>query len=176
VYERVSYPQRVGSEVVGRVWSFRDVTERVVLEERLTYQAHHDALTGLANRLQLHQCLAQALARAVEAGRSPDHVAVLLLDLDGFKHVNDSLGHAAGDALLVEVASGLRHATRGSDVVARLGGDEFAVLLDRVRSDVDATVVAERIQRRCARRSPCTARWPWWDEHRRGARRRRGRR
>jgi diguanylate cyclase (GGDEF)-like protein/PAS domain S-box-containing protein len=147
VYERVSYPQRVGSEVVGRVWSFRDVTERVVLEERLTYQAHHDALTGLANRLQLHQCLAQALARAVEAGRSPDHVAVLLLDLDGFKHVNDSLGHAAGDALLVEVAQRLRHATRGSDVVARLGGDEFAVLLDRVRSDTDATVVAARIQR-----------------------------
>jgi diguanylate cyclase (GGDEF)-like protein len=72
---------------------------------------------------------------------------VLLLDLDGFKHVNDSLGHAAGDALLVEVAQRLRHATRGSDVVARLGGDEFAVLLDRVRSDVDATVVAERIQR-----------------------------
>ncbi|HZF68471.1 MAG TPA: EAL domain-containing protein [Gemmatirosa sp.] len=147
VYERVSYPQRVGSEVVGRVWSIRDVTERVVLEERLTYQAHHDALTGLANRLQFHECLAQALARAVEAGRSPDHVAVLLLDLDGFKHVNDSLGHAAGDALLVEVAQRLRHATRGSDVVARLGGDEFAVLLDRVRSDVEATVVAERIQR-----------------------------
>ncbi|AHG89781.1 diguanylate cyclase [Gemmatirosa kalamazoonensis] len=106
--------------------------------------AYHDALTGLANRARFLECLDGAVTEARAAG---DHarVAVLLLDLDGFKGVNDSMGHAAGDALLVEVAARLLNATRGCDTVSRLGGDEFAVLLGGVRHDEDAIAVARRI-------------------------------
>ena len=108
--------------------------------EAFAYQARHDPLTRLANRARLHERLSHALV-----GPAGEGVAVLVLDLDGFKRVNDSLGHAAGDALLVEVAARLLSATRGSDVVARLGGDEFAVLLTSTRGPADATLVAERI-------------------------------
>ena len=93
--------------------------------EALAHQAHHDPLTDLSNRVRIKQRLAQALA-SEHAGR----VAVLSLDLDGFKTVNESLGHAVGDAVLVEVASRLLNATRGGDTVARLGGDEFCVVLE----------------------------------------------
>jgi diguanylate cyclase (GGDEF)-like protein len=110
----------------------------------LARMAYHDALTGLANRARFLACTAAALARARAAG-DPSRVAVLALDLDGFKAVNDTLGHEAGDAVLVEVAGRLLGATRGSDTVARLGGDEFAVLLDGVGDDADAGVVAARV-------------------------------
>ena len=106
--------------------------------------AYHDALTGLANRTRFLECLEAALDRAQRAG-DPGRVAVLLLDLDGFKAVNDTLGHSAGDRLLAEVAGRLLSATRGCDTVSRLGGDEFAVMLDGVRQDADASVVARRI-------------------------------
>ena len=115
-----------------------------MLRAELTHQAYHDALTGLANRAQFRARAERALASAVAEGR-PGRVAALVLDLDGFKTVNDSLGHAAGDRLLIEVAARLLNATRGSDTVARLGGDEFAVLLEHVRDEADAEVVAERI-------------------------------
>jgi diguanylate cyclase (GGDEF)-like protein len=108
---------------------------------RLAYQ---DALTGLANRARFLECLDAALGRARAAG-DLRRVGVLLLDLDGFKSVNDSMGHAAGDLLLVEVAGRLLSATRGCDTVARLGGDEFAVVLDGLNGDDDAAVVADRI-------------------------------
>jgi diguanylate cyclase (GGDEF)-like protein len=104
------------------------------------HQALHDPLTGLPNRARLRERLAQALA-----GPHPEQVAVLMLDLDGFKRVNDSLGHPAGDALLRGVAERLLSATRGSDTVARLGGDEFAVLLEATRAPGDAAAVAERV-------------------------------
>ena len=110
----------------------------------LARMAYHDALTGLANRARFLACTSAALARARAAG-DPSRVAVLALDLDGFKAVNDTLGHEAGDAVLVEVAGRLLGATRGSDTVARLGGDEFAVLLDGVGDDADAGVVAARV-------------------------------
>ena len=122
----------------------RDVTEARAAAAELARQAYQDALTGLANRLRFAERLDAAHARAVAAGDA-SAVAVLVLDLDGFKTVNDSLGHAAGDRLLVEVAGRLLAATRGSDTVARLGGDEFAVLLERVRDDADAIAVADRI-------------------------------
>ncbi len=108
--------------------------------EAYAHQALHDPLTGLPNRARLQEQLAHALG-----GANPERVSVLVLDLDGFKHVNDSLGHAAGDALLAQVAERLLGATRGTDTVARLGGDEFAVLIENARVADDAVVVADRI-------------------------------
>jgi len=111
----------------GVVFNARDITERVRLEEELRHQAFHDGLTGLANRALFHDRLDQALARSA---RSHDALAVLLVDLDRFKQVNDSLGHGSGDILLQQVAQRFSTVTRSSDTLARLGGDEFAVLLD----------------------------------------------
>ena len=128
--------------VAGVVVTSRDVTERAELEAQLAHQAYHDPLTGLANRALLRDRVRHALARQE---RRPDRVSLLFLDLDDFKTVNDSLGHEAGDRLLVLVAERLRNATRGCDTVARLGGDEFAVLLEATRDDADAVAVAERV-------------------------------
>jgi diguanylate cyclase (GGDEF)-like protein/PAS domain S-box-containing protein len=113
----------------GVVLNARDATERIKLEEQLTHQAFHDNLTGLANRALFRDRLDHALAGAA---RSDHLVAVLLVDLDGFKQVNDSLGHDAGDQLLQEVARRFQTVVRASDTVARFGGDEFAVLLEEV--------------------------------------------
>lgn len=107
-------------------------------EGRLRHQAHFDGLTGLANRGHFHEQVGQALLAA------PASVSVLLVDLDGFKSVNDTMGHAAGDALLMAVADRLRGAIRAGDVAARLGGDEFAVLLSDCPAD-EADRTAERI-------------------------------
>ena len=124
-----------------------DVTARTRLEAELTRQALHDPLTGLGNRTLFRERVAAALARAVRNGgaASGAGVAVLFLDIDHFKTVNDSLGHGAGDALLTIVAQRLLNATRGCDAVARLGGDEFAVLVDGVSGSDEAAVVAGRI-------------------------------
>jgi len=128
--------------VRGIVATLRDVTERRELERELEHQAFHDRLTGLANRALFRDRLEHALARR---NRNPHPVAVLLLDLDDFKVVNDSLGHAAGDRLLVMVAERLRGHLRASDTTARLGGDEFAVLLDDPAASDEAMRVAERL-------------------------------
>ena len=123
--------------------SIADISERKSLEMQLTHQAFHDSLTGLANRALFRDRAALALARRE---RHPNTlVAVLFLDLDDFKRINDGLGHAAGDALLKSVASRLVSATRQTDTVARLGGDEFAVLLDITDGQQEATSVAERV-------------------------------
>jgi diguanylate cyclase (GGDEF)-like protein len=108
---------------------------------KLAHQAFHDPLTSLPNRALLMNRLSHALARTV---RSPKAVAVLFLDIDRFKIVNDSLGHNVGDRLLTEVATRLRSCVRPSDIVARLGGDEFAVLLEDVDDVTPATIVADR--------------------------------
>jgi diguanylate cyclase (GGDEF)-like protein/PAS domain S-box-containing protein len=110
----------------GVVWNGRDVTDRRLLEDELTFQAFHDALTGLPNRALMLNRMDQALA-AAEDGAG---VTVLLIDLDGFKDVNDTLGHHAGDTLLRQVADRLTRCLRGTDTAARLGGDEFAVVFD----------------------------------------------
>lgn len=119
-----------------------DITDRKRAERRLTQLAHYDTLTGLPNRALFHDRLRQALAAAHRYG---DDMAVMFLDLDGFKRVNDTLGHEAGDLLLRAVAQRLRDCTRESDTVARLGGDEFTVILPKVAAREDVAVVARKI-------------------------------
>jgi diguanylate cyclase (GGDEF)-like protein/PAS domain S-box-containing protein len=127
--------------VRGIVLNARDVSERVRLEEELTKQAFHDRLTGLANRALFRDRLDQALARSV---RSQEVLAVLLVDLDGFKQVNDTLGHDTGDQLLQGVARRFDEVVRPADTLARLGGDEFALLLDGA-AEAQAEAVARRL-------------------------------
>jgi diguanylate cyclase (GGDEF)-like protein len=124
------------------VLSLRDVTARQALEDELRHQAFHDGLTGLANRALFEEHLVQALARARRHGQP---VAVLFLDLDDFKTINDSLGHEAGDALLREAAIRIASAVRADDTAARLGGDEFAVLAETFAHDDDALIIATRL-------------------------------
>jgi diguanylate cyclase (GGDEF)-like protein/PAS domain S-box-containing protein len=121
---------------------FYDLTERKALEERLHYQAFHDSLTDLANRRLFMDRLGQALRRT---GRRHNQVAVLFMDLDGFKVVNDSLGHQVGDLLLTVVAQRLRRCLRPEDTLARFGGDEFVVLIEALDGPAQAVQVAERI-------------------------------
>lgn len=141
-FERLSRPQRVAGEVVGRVWSFSDITEQMRLESDLAHLAFHDALTGLANRALFKNRLDQAV---VKSGRTGMYVAVLFLDLDDFKTINDSLGHSAGDELLGAVAEVLGQCLRQSDTAARLGGDEFAVLVEGIADHDSVVALADRI-------------------------------
>ena len=135
---------RADRQIRGVVLNGRDITERVRLEEELTRQAFHDGLTGLPNRALFRDRLDQALARSE---RSQDPLAVLLLDLDGFKQVNDSLGHDVGDQLLEEVAGRFDDIIRPADTLARLGGDEFALLLEGTQ-EAQAVAAARRLLRR----------------------------
>lgn len=128
--------------VRGLVLNTRDVTERTRLEEELERRALFDLLTGLPNRAVFRDRLEHALARAA---RRPETLAVLLLDLDGFKLVNDSLGHDAGDELLVVLGGRIQAGARSSDTVARLGGDEFAILLEDAVSEESALALADRL-------------------------------
>ncbi|MBF0371910.1 MAG: PAS domain S-box protein [Alphaproteobacteria bacterium] len=122
-----------------------DITERKRAEQQLLYDAFHDGLTGLPNRALFMDRLGQAVSRSK---RSTDRTfAVLFLDVDRFKYVNDSLGHSAGDGLIVALARRITACRRASDTVARLGGDEFAVLLEDVTSLADAVAVADQVQK-----------------------------
>jgi diguanylate cyclase (GGDEF)-like protein/PAS domain S-box-containing protein len=128
--------------VNGLLLTVRDVTEQRRLEERLSFQAFHDSLTGLANRQLFTDRLAHALERR---GAARERLFVLFCDLDDFKNVNDSLGHNVGDQVLAAASTRFGEAVRSGDTAARLGGDEFAILLED--SDLDsATAVAERVQ------------------------------
>jgi diguanylate cyclase (GGDEF)-like protein/PAS domain S-box-containing protein len=126
------------------IFQIQDITERKQAEEKIHHAAFHDALTGLPNRILLSDRLSVAVERAK---RHRDYqFAVLFIDLDRFKIVNDSLGHQYGDLLLIQVSQRLRHSVRAVDTVARLGGDEFAVLLDGIEGVENAAPTAERIQ------------------------------
>jgi len=129
-------------DLAGIVLTVRNTHERKLLEERLAHQAFHDPLTGLANRALLADRLAHALAGARRGG---EPLALLLLDLDNFKNANDSLGHAAGDQVLVEVGRRIGSCVRETDTASRLGGDEFAVLLEDMEGEERAAEVAARL-------------------------------
>ena len=135
VYDQDEMPVRM-------IGSIMDVTERKSLEEQLTHQALHDPLTNIANRALFQNRVDHALAKLP---RSNSQLAVLFLDLDNFKAVNDSLGHAAGDKLLIAVAERLQDCLRTTDTPARLGGDEFSVLCESVHRVDEAVMIAERI-------------------------------
>src|SRR5579872_5444019 len=125
----------------GFVITHEDVTERQRSEAMIAYMAHHDALTDLPNRVRFQERLCEALAR-VHRG---EHLAVLCLDLDRFKGVNDTVGHPIGDLLLKAVADRLRQCVRSTDLIARLGGDEFAIVQTDIQQMADATMLASRM-------------------------------
>lgn len=141
-FECVSVPQRYNARCIGRVWSFRDVTDRIRAEKRIRHSAYHDPLTRLPNRALFQDRLAQQVSRARRTG---SNTALLLLDLDRFKTINDTLGHSAGDRLLVEVARRLKSRTREGDTIARLGGDEFVLIVSELRFREDAAAIAEQL-------------------------------
>jgi diguanylate cyclase (GGDEF)-like protein/PAS domain S-box-containing protein len=129
-------------KITGTVLVFRDVTEKRVLQERLAHAAEHDPLTGLPNRALLNDRVTQAI---VLARRQKGQAAVLFMDLDGFKNVNDSLGHPIGDKVLQSVARRLLDCVRAPDTVSRQGGDEFIVLLQELKRPEDASATAARL-------------------------------
>jgi diguanylate cyclase (GGDEF)-like protein/PAS domain S-box-containing protein len=133
--------------VTGAVIVFRDVSVALAMAQQMTHSAKHDFLTGLPNRMLLNDRIGQAIA---SGRRHAKQVAVLFLDLDGFKHINDSLGHPVGDKLLQSVAERLMACVRGSDTVSRQGGDEFVILLSDLSQSEDAAVMAGRVLRAIA--------------------------
>ncbi|MEA2570682.1 MAG: hypothetical protein QOI24_2683 [Acidobacteriota bacterium] len=144
----VYHPHRDSrGEIAGVIGLIRDITARKKAEQQIEYQAYHDALTGLANRRLFNEHLSLALALAA---RRNCPVAVLFLDLDHFKLVNDTLGHTMGDVLLQEVAKRLKSCVREGDAVARVGGDEFTIVLQDLETRDAAAVVAQKVLRAIA--------------------------
>jgi GGDEF domain-containing protein len=141
--EKTISPIRGADEAISHfVATGKDVTERIAAERRLEYLANYDALTGLPNRSLLHDRLAQAIQRAHRLGKG---VAVQFVDLDRFKLINDTLGHNAGDRVLIEAASRLRQCLRATDTVARLGGDEFILIQEGVGNPDEVEQVARKV-------------------------------
>lgn len=146
-WSSISVIRDSAGKVSNYIASFIDIGERKAAEERIQHLAHHDTLTGLFNRFSLRQRLEQAL---LTAQREHGQLAVMFLDLDRFKSINDTFGHHVGDLLLVAVANRLRIDVRACDIIARLGGDEFVVVLTGLGGDAAIESVAEKISLRLA--------------------------
>jgi len=141
--DMIGFPIRVGETINGTIYIYQDISERKSFEAQITHQAFHDALTGLPNRTLFGERLERALERS---RRRPElFYAVLMIDLNKFKAVNDHLGHPAGDRLLIEVGKRLSTCVRAVDTVARLGGDEFAIILEEFASNKALLKVARRM-------------------------------
>ncbi len=154
---RITYVSHAGKPIFDDQGNFRgyrgvarDITAQVQAEEELARMAHYDALTSLPNRALLQGRLKRAMSRA---DRGKTLLAVMFLDLDQFKEINDSLGHAVGDAVLKEIAQRLESSLRATDTVARLGGDEFTILLEDVRSVEEISRIADKLLRAIAKRA-----------------------
>jgi diguanylate cyclase (GGDEF)-like protein/PAS domain S-box-containing protein len=146
-WQNIAAVRDAEGKITNYVAVISDITSRKQVEERLSYAANHDPLTRLPNRTLFHERLGRAMARAQ---RNQTLVALLFIDLDRFKQVNDSMGHLAGDLLLQQVAERLSGCTRQGDTVARLAGDEFTVILEDVEQPRDAAIVAHKILHRLA--------------------------
>jgi diguanylate cyclase (GGDEF)-like protein len=149
VYDCYSQPQVVSNEITGRVWCFRDITTQKNLQSELTRQATHDSLTGIPNRLMLEDRISQAISFT---DTSENLLAILFIDLNRFKLVNDTLSHHIGDQLLKSVATRLANIIRTSDSIARLGGDEFVILLSPIRSEDEISMICQNIQKQISER------------------------
>lgn len=142
IFERSVKPHKIKDKIIGRVISFRDITERRNQDTKLLKEAMHDPLTGLPNRKLLIESLQQAIGYANRTNMS---FAVLFLDIDHYKLVNDSFGHNLGDSLLREVAIRLQDSVRENDLVVRVGGDEFVIVVTTLQRKQDVVPVAEKI-------------------------------
>lgn len=142
MYECYSEPYKIDNKIVGRVFSFLDITKPTMLNEKLQYQATHDLLTDLPNRLQLVSFLKSAIE---EVDRTNEQLAVIFLDLDRFKLVNDSLSHEAGDNILKSIAQRLKKTVRSSDLLCRFGGDEFVIITKDFSNKHELNIFLNRI-------------------------------
>jgi diguanylate cyclase (GGDEF)-like protein/PAS domain S-box-containing protein len=142
VFERYTQPYKLNEQTVGRVWSFRDITQHIFLEEKLAHQATHDELTGLPNRVLLVDRIKQAMLRSK---RDRTRVAILFFDLDRFKLINDSFSHQAGDEVLKTVSKNLCAVCREQDTLARIGGDEFVMVLQDLKTVENIVDIADKL-------------------------------
>lgn len=142
IFEHFSQPYKQKDKIAGRIWSYRDITERALLEEKFQYLATHDSLTGLPNRVVLTDRISQLISVSKRDGHQ---FAVLFFDLDRFKLINDSLSHAGGDLLLQLVANRLRSSIREADTLARLGGDEFVAVINYVKNEKHLLTIIRKI-------------------------------